>query len=179
VDPQRDGAVLRHVLFNGKNPWFRIDTKYQQVEGRWLPQSWTHTWTNNRKVQNVATFAVDKVEINPETSQDNFTVPIKPGMLVLVAEYPEPGKGLDPARPAKGTYRVETDGSWAPVGTPSGFVTTDGNPLPPESPRPWWLVALIALLATVAVTLVAFLLVRRRWRTSPGADASAPTGGPL
>ena len=42
-----------------------------------------------------------------DTADGDFTIPIKPGMIVKEYKYPDAGAGLDPARPAVKTSRAK------------------------------------------------------------------------
>jgi len=162
VDLGRQGAILRHTYWQGKNPWFRQDIEYTQTPHGWLPAKWTHTSTIGGRVTTIRRLNVDSVEVNPPLRKEDFTLPIEPGMIVLTHEYPDRGKGLDPNRPAKGKYRVGSDGEWEPLEPQTGFTTKEGIQLPPESGSRWWLWWTLGAVGLLVVLFVGVRVWRRR-----------------
>jgi hypothetical protein len=159
VDPFRQSAILRHIKWQGKNPWFRLDVEYTQTPHGWLPKKWTDTHTVGGRVMTITRLNVDSVDVNPSLREEEFTLPIEPGMILATYDYPVRGKGLDPTRPAKGKYRVGPGGEWEELEPQTGFTTTEGVQLPPDSGRRWlWWV-----LGVAAIIMVAFAGVRA-WR---------------
>jgi hypothetical protein len=162
IDPAKESAVVRHVYFSGKNPFFRFDTVYQNSTHGWVPASWTFAFTAGHLVE-VSRFTVESVEIDPVVMDADFALPIPAGSIVIVQTYPEAGKGLDPNKPASGTFRVDPAGKWLPLEEETGFTTGDGVQLAPESPNRrwlWWGSA--ALVGAFVATVVG--LYRRRMR---------------
>jgi hypothetical protein len=157
VDEDRQGAVLRHVYLQGRNPLFRFDIEYSQTNSGWYPQKWTQVVTLEGKVRTRIRIDVDSLEINPTLEVEQFTLPIRAGMIVQTYDYPPPGKGLDTARPAKGKYRVNADGEWVGLEPTTGFTTTEGIQLPPEAKgqRLVWL-----MLGLATMSLIAYFGVR-------------------
>jgi hypothetical protein len=143
VDLDRGGAIVRQVYFNDKmNPWYRFDTEYQEVGGGWLPRRWTLAKSMNHQVWEVEKVEVESVEVNPAITDEDFTIPITPGMVVQEVTYPSRGSGLDPSRPATRSTRVKKDGQSEMI-EERGFTTTEGIELPPEGKRfRWWWFAL-------------------------------------
>ncbi|MBY0461336.1 MAG: hypothetical protein K2V38_28805 [Gemmataceae bacterium] len=157
VDAGRQSAIPRRVYFQGKRPLFRQDVEHAETPHGWLPRKWTHTITEDGKVMTIVSWTVNSFEADLPFRDDDFTFEIKPGMIVSSYNYPARGKGLDVNRPAKGLYRIAENGDWEPLDKPTGFTTTEGVQLAPEtnSRRWWWLGsavgALLLLLATVAI----------------------------
>lgn len=139
IDPDRGSAIVRQVYFSHKtNPWHRFDIEYQAVAGGWLPKRWTLANSMDHKVWEVEKVEVGSVEVNPTVTDEDFTIPITPGMVVQEVNYPPRGKGLDPARPATRVTRAKKDGQTETL-EDRGFTTTDGVQLPPEDTRlRWW-----------------------------------------
>ncbi len=158
IDKERQAAVVRHTYFQGKNPWLRLDIINHETPQGWLPKSWTFTWTVGGKVQRIEKLIVDAFEANPEVIDADFTLPQTSGMIVHSDVYPEQGRGLDPARPAREMYRANSDGNREPIGERTGFTTIEGVQLPPDTGWKWlpWLIGG----GVVAVSLVSVLIMR-------------------
>lgn len=169
VDPAREGAIARHVYFGGKNPWIRIETNHQETMHGWLPKSWTCTWTPGGLVAKIQRLTVESIEYDPRVSAGDFTLPIKPGMIVETHSYPALGSGLDPTKPSTATFRVDPSGEWAELHS-KGFTTTEGVQLPYKRPRKaWWWIAGLITGAALMLAGAAWLWRRRRARGSAGA----------
>lgn len=163
VDPDRQSAIARHIYYSGGSPTFRLDVEHTQTPHGWLPKKWTHTTTVEGKVMTIIRLTVDSVEVNPALREEDFTLPLKPGMIVTTYDYPESGKGLDTARPAKGKYRVGADGELESMEPQTGFTTTKGIQLPPER-GPWrWLWWGIGAVCVLVVVLLIGARLRRAW----------------
>ena len=163
IDRGRQSAVVRHVYFAGKDPWNRLDSQFEETPDGWLPKTWACTWTSNGKVERISRFVVESREVNPVEQEDDFTLPIKPGMIVLSDQYAELGSGLDPTWPARATYRVAESGKWVELNS-KGFTTIEGVELPPESAWnriKWWLIG--GLMTTVLIVF-AGLWLRNHYR---------------
>jgi hypothetical protein len=159
VDADRDGAVARYVQFSGSNPWERLDVEWKRTDAGWWPDRWTLTWTVDGKVRRVYKMRVERFEANPAVADRDFTIPAKPGMKVVVHEYPGLGTGLNPAYPAERTYQVSASGSWEETAA-KGFTTLGGEHLPPAGRAwVWWAVAGAAV---VAILDTAWVIRRRR-----------------
>jgi hypothetical protein len=162
VDQSRESAILRHIRFNGTNPWYRLDVTHHDTPHGWLPKSWTVTWTTGGHVATVHRLTAVSFEVNPQLREDDFTLPIKPGMIVYTDEYPAVGTGLDPERPRNGTYRVEPSGRWVELNS-KGFTTIEGVELPRNSRRGyWWWVVGVAGTTVPVVAVMAWLRKRRK-----------------
>lgn len=163
VDTGRQSAIVRHVYFQGKKPLFRLDVEHAETPHGWLPKKWTHTTTMGGKVMTIVRWTVDSVEANPILREEDFTIPLKPGMIVTTNDYPASGKGLDTARPAKGKYRVGAGGELESMEPQTGFTTTTGIQLPPER-GPWrWLWWGIGAVCVLVVVLLIGVRLRRAW----------------
>jgi hypothetical protein len=163
IDRERGSAIYRHLTFTGYDPIVRTDAEWKQTEFGWQPDQWTHTWTLNGKVWKHYRMRIESFEANPKVSNDDFTIPARPGMLVEVQEFPDPGTGLNPSYPATKTYRILPSGAWEELSA-KGFTTLEGKVLPPE--RRWlWLWTTIAL--GIGSLVLVFYLLRRRRRASP------------
>lgn len=136
VDNDRDGAVARHVAFAGTNPWNRLDVEWKSGDSGWWPDRWSHTWTSQGQVRRVTKLRVESFEPDCPVVDADFTFPVKPGMKVVVVEYPEPGSGLDPTRPSEREYKVSDSGRWEELSA-KGFTTNEGVELPPEARHAW------------------------------------------
>ncbi len=166
VDTQRQSAVVRQIHWQGKNPWYRVDIDHQQTSHGWLPLKWVITNTISGEVQNIKRLNVEAIEANPSLVEEDFTLPIKPGMKVRINEFPGRGKGLDPQKPARTELAVGPDGS-NDVISREGFRTSEGVELPPASTSKWWWISGVSL----AVVIVVFLVLtwsRRRRTVSAG-----------
>lgn len=164
IDPAKDSAIARHTYFAGKNPWFQFDITYQNSERGWMPLSWIFAHSKGNKLIEVVHFTVEQLEANPTVTNDDFVLPISPGSIVQTQNFPEPGKGLDPLKPANGSFRVAADGKWITL-EESGFTTAEGMPLPPE-PRNqrwvWWTYASLIGIAGFAIAVLFYRLRMRR-----------------
>lgn len=161
VDTEKDGAIIRHTNFNGKNPWLRLDVTYHQTVDGWLPKAWTHTHTSDGRVVEVTRYTVTGFEPNPALSNKDFTLPVQPGAILWVDEYPERGRGLDTTRPARRKYRVDDSGRWIELES-VGFTTTEGIQLPPERRSSYWWLAGGGLAAAACVVVAYWLRHRSR-----------------
>ncbi|MCI0701587.1 MAG: hypothetical protein L0241_10935 [Planctomycetia bacterium] len=142
VDPARANCIVRQIYFSNKtNPFYRFDIEYQQLSGAWLPKKWTQTFSENFRVCEIERTDVTNVELDPTVSDDDFTIPITPGMIVKEYHYPDAGKGLDPQFPATKTSRAKPSGELEVVAE-TGFTTKEGKQLPPEREWRWWWIAL-------------------------------------
>lgn len=169
TDPQRQSAVLRQIHWQGKNPWFRIDIDHQQTPHGWLPLKWVVTHTIDGEVRNITRLSVEAIEANPSLVEDDFTLPIKPGMKVRINEYPGKGKGLDSQTPARTELTVGLDGS-EEVTKREGFRTKEGVQLPAESGSKWWWIGGVSLVVFLA-GFFAFTWARKR-RSAVGPNPS-------
>ncbi|HET6572017.1 MAG TPA: hypothetical protein VFG68_00315 [Fimbriiglobus sp.] len=146
TDPARDSAVLRKVLYSGKSPTCRLDVEFQGTPHGWLPKSWTVTWAFGGKVDKIERLTVTNIEFDLPLHADDFTLPVRPGMIILADQYPSPGTGLNPAYPAHAKYQVDESGRWVELEkkgftTFGGQVTDEGVQLPSGSTRRWWWIA--------------------------------------
>lgn len=104
----------------------------------------------------ITQLTVDLIEANPQYSEQEFTIPVIPGMVVQEYNYPTRGKGLDPTLPAKGKYRVGPGGDSELLEPRTGFTTMEGLQLPPESGTPqwlWWVFGGAGLIIALVVTV--------------------------
>jgi hypothetical protein len=155
VDPDRGAAIIRHVYYSRKNPWYRTDVEHESTAFGWLPKKWTLTWTVGGKVASISRLQVEKTEFNPPVRTEDFTLPIRPGMIVQGNQYPAPGTGLDPDYPARSHYRVDQGGALETLDQ-KGFTTAEGKLLPPQPSGRWrWWAggSLLVLAITVVIGL--------------------------
>lgn len=164
VDTKRDAAVVRHTYFSGKNPVARLDVTWKPEGSTWLPSEWTCTWTSGGKVQSKNHLRVERVDLNPAVSDDEFRYPLRPGMKVAEYDTPAPGTGLDPFRPSMKKY-VVGEGGGATVLEETGKTTLQGEQLPPESRDGWiwWVVGVgVAVLVIVVLAVLGRRFIRKR-----------------
>ena len=162
ADRGRAGAVVRHTYYSGKNPWFRLDVSFAEQTGAWMPTGWICIQYQgaSTKIQGKTTLKVDSLEFDLPVSESDFVQTPQPGDIVRVDEFPEPGAGLDPRKPATTILEPNSSGTLE-VKSETGFTTGEGKQLPPERHTGWlWWLALIPL-----VLAVAGILLRRRART--------------
>lgn len=164
VDATQDYSVVRHVSRSGSNPSSQIDIDYQRTALGSTPKRWTLTSLIGGRVDSIIDLAVTDVEFNVPLSDNDFTIPIRPGMRVDKLKYPDAGSGLDLEMPAKETYIVEADGTLKQVGA-SGFTTLEGRQLPPDSRHPWWHWAALAGICAGALFVGCMYLRRRASRS--------------
>lgn len=172
IDAQMDSAVVRKTRWSGKNPSYRTDITYQQTSSGWLPQTWSVVNSVGREVRTITKLTVDSAELNPSIQDDDFALPLRPNMVVMIDDFPGGGKGLDPAQPARTIAKVESSGDLV-VEKREGFRTLDGVQLPPEKNRKaWWWIGGVVLAMSLG-----FLLWRRKQRHLPGSSEAAMKGG--
>ena len=141
VDVGRQSAILRHTYYTGKNPYIRLDTVFRETPYGWLPHEYSVTWSEDvSTVVKVERMKVEKLEIDVAVEDGDFTLNLRPGMIVDESEIPGRGRGVNPDRPAVAVYVVGSDGELELQGKKRGFTTHDGVELPPESNRRriWW-----------------------------------------
>jgi hypothetical protein len=163
IDPARASAVLRYVYYSGRNPFFRLDVEYQRTPHGWLPKAWTHAQYSGPRLASTTRWVVDRFEVEPATTPEDFTLPIPPNSVVWEVEYPEPGRGLDPHKPGTTKYVTDEFGRRKEVER-TGFTTMEGVALPPEEPARWWRVGL-GVLAVLAVGAMSLLVLQRAIRS--------------
>ncbi len=164
IDPAKESAIIRQVYWGGKTPWFRFDMAYQKSKDGWMLASWTWAHTSERLVE-VSRFTVESMEIDPAITDADFILPIAPGSIVSVSNYPVPGQGLDPNKPATGKFRVDSAGKWIPLDEATGFTTGDGLQLAPESANRhwlWWGGGVLAGVVGIATVVVRYRRRNRR-----------------
>ena len=176
VDAARRGIVLRYVRYSQQKPAIRLDVRYRQAQEAWVPSEWTVTYSRKERVSRIYRLAVESYEPVPNTPESTFTLPIKPGMIVMTLNYPPRGAGFNTDYPANATYRIAADGAWRELNA-VGYMTTEGVRLPPERAwwRTWWW--LLAPLATVFV-LLAWRIIRRRGNTAASEPNHFSVGEP-
>lgn len=140
VDPARDSAVVRYVMYTRGNTVFNdIHINYQQTPRGWLLQGWTFTSLDGRGRPDVIyRMRVQERTIDPPVSDADFRLEARPGMLIEEREYLEPKTDrplVDPESKVK-LYRLGEEGEREEVPDPYG------RPQPAE-PRNWlpWLAA--------------------------------------
>jgi hypothetical protein len=145
LESEKASAIARFIGWDvtRKNPFVRLDIRYQVTAMQDRPESWAQTTTIGTKVMKIAKLKVEAFEADVPLNDADFTLPIRPGMIVKEFEYPPRGKGLDTSRPSERTYSASESGALKPEGVQRGFTTWDGVELPPESKRQWhwWAIA--------------------------------------
>src|SRR5205823_1478576 len=63
-----ESSIVRHVYYNGSNPWFLLDVKSRANEGTWLPEKWEMTHSRGGKVVKAYRLIVKSFELNPVIS---------------------------------------------------------------------------------------------------------------
>jgi hypothetical protein len=152
------------VRYSREKPVLRLDVNYHQVGEEWVAQDWVLTVSPNGQVSRIHRLTVEKFEPDPAAPESVFTIPAKPGMIVMTMNYPAKGSGLNPAYPANTTYVVQPDGTWRDVNA-VGFTTLAGEKLPPERTGPsWWWWAVGAVAVTAVISLAVVRAARRKAR---------------
>jgi hypothetical protein len=82
VDPSRESAVVRYIIYSGKNPWSDYDIRYEDTPSGWLPSAWTTTMRFNGKIFHSEEMQVNLCEINPSISDEDFELSVPPGTIV-------------------------------------------------------------------------------------------------
>ncbi len=102
VDPALESAVVRFVWYYRWKIYESTDIQYQKTPHGWLPESWSRSHSLEKIsgaagwLEQWSRFRVKEVTVNRRLDAGEFTVALKPGMVVV---------GTD-----KGHYRVEEDG---------------------------------------------------------------------
>ncbi len=163
INSRQKSAIQRYVFFTGSNPWSVLDLTWKNTDHGWWVDEWTETWNVSGRVRRINRLHVETFEPNPKVLDNDFTLPVKPGMKVTVGENPPLGKGLDPTKPAIKTYVISASGSWNEVSA-TGFTTLEGKELPPERSGKWVVWTIIFLV--VACSFLFYLLHRRNRRVA-------------
>jgi hypothetical protein len=163
VDLARDCAVVRHSSYMDGKLLTDLEVTYQQTSHGWLPQRWVGTTRNytNGQLINVTRLRVQEFAIEPEVTDTDFRIEIKPGMVILEDDFAAPKAEQDTLGKKRKFYRVAPDGKWLEIGQSSGS--------PSVSLWRRWLIPA----GIVAVLVLGFLLVRR-WKAGPGRRSPAP-----
>lgn len=158
IDRTRGGAILRHTYFSRKNPWARMDITFTQHGDSWMPSALTMTQYRNGNASWKANLKVDKIELDPIVSDDDFRFTPKPGDILSISTYPEPGLGLNPDVPATQILEYDQLGDFD-LKVETGFRTATGEPLSPVGAYHHlrWLVVV-----PIVVMIALFALRRRR-----------------
>jgi hypothetical protein len=171
ADAQRGGAVVRQIHWQGKNPWNRTDTEFQLTDHGWLPKSWAIVNTIGGEVRNITKMTVQTIEANPVLRDEDFTLPIKPGMRVRINDFPTKGSGLDPSIPARSVATVD-EGGRLEVTSSESHRNLDGTEVVKEPSGRWiWLVGFLSL---AAIVLICLWVRRRAGRTNSGGGDITP-----
>lgn len=154
IDLERESAVVRYVMFLNNKPYVVAEVEHEKTASGWMPKSWVFTmqWTLSGMAQHLERMVVEKREIDPKVSDEDYQIAEKPGMRVIRYRYPEPSPGNpQPASQSK-TFRVQENGKLQEVSLEDGVET-------PVNRYSWWWLALIP-----AIGLGAWPLLR--WRKS-------------
>lgn len=88
IDPARESAVLRQIVYVNGQPIRDSDINYQESSRGWFPRNWTITdRLGNGKTLFWEQMEVKELTFDPAFEDADFKVEIKPGMRVLETEY--------------------------------------------------------------------------------------------
>ena len=155
TDPARDSAIVRYVMYSGKNIFNNIDIQYQQTPHGWLPERWTFTHYSGTVPTVIYRMRVESWQAAPPTSDADFDLPVKPGMIVEERVYDDTVNPLVAPKSATRVYRYGESGGKSEIPDPLG------RPRDLGGKTPWWYWAVGGALA-VAVIAASFWLVRKR-----------------
>ena len=111
VDTERDSAIVKMVLKEqmARRVVYEIEIDYQETPGGWLPRSWTRTEFRLGKMVNSERIEVERIDVLPPVSDQDFILEATAGMYVKDERYRldvETGRLKSDAA----HYRLETDG---------------------------------------------------------------------
>ena len=109
VDLERDSAIVKMVLKEQMAPRIVCEIQYQETSGGWLPRSWSRTEFLQGKMENSERIEVERIDILPPISDQDFVLEATPGMYVKNERYlldTETGR----LKSDVANYRLETDG---------------------------------------------------------------------
>jgi hypothetical protein len=154
VDVERGSAVVRYVTYSESQPVLDLQLTYEETPSGWFPEKWEVT----RRQRGGKAFAVERMrvmerELNANTAEAEFDIPVRPGMVVQKVRYGEKA-GAPTSLPAEQrTFRVGEWGQWNEI--------VNGV----ERPNLSWLVwVLVAALSALALAGLGVFAVRRRRR---------------
>jgi hypothetical protein len=156
IDPSRQSAVLRYVMYSDKRIFNDIDIEYQQTAHGWLPQRWTFTHYSGTAPTVIYRMKVDRWEANPPTTEADFDIKAEPGMLVEERVYDESVHPLVDPKSAVRVYRLEEGGGKTEIPDPFGRPRD-------LSPRwRWWQWAAAAVVTATVLAGIGWTVRRRR-----------------
>ncbi len=159
VDPERDGAILRHTAYSNENPIVDREVAWQATAHGWLPLRWTETYRTGpgrKRIDSVTRLEVVDFEADPAVTAADFRVAIEPGMDVAEATVTKAGQ-------QKKTFRVRADGGWNEV--------VNGVEQPGRSWAPYYWGG---ALAAVVLGLALWHLRRKARRHTPPPTSGTP-----
>ena len=164
VRPDRLSAITRYVYLSDGEPWFRMEIEWADSAIGWMPRSWTHVLTTDGKnVKRRYSLRIEHFEANPSVSDEDFTIPVTPGMKrVIVTEEPPAGLQTQAGFPGRRTYRISDDGTWVEMAW-EGWQDAEGRTIPLSSHRNP-LGRLIGI--AIVVLFGGYVIFRRRCRRS-------------
>jgi len=140
-DPARGGAVVRERI-EGANQISELNVSYRETPAGWFAEHWSvHDGAPGEPLREAGRYQVEKFELNPAVTDDDFRIVFRPGLGVT-----KDGR----------SYRVAEDG------TLTKFVPDNPQPNAIEQldDRTKWIGA--ALLALVILLIALFLWLRHR-----------------
>jgi hypothetical protein len=133
VDPARGSAIVRDVFYIDGQEWSHTDISYVQIAETWLPDGWTFTIFDGKRVTGLR--QVDNVDVEINSSFDEVEFRVEPTAGMFVADHTN-----------KRTYRKGGPGeadmdaeAFIRMDRAKGFSRMNPHLL-------WWLVALAPLL---------------------------------
>jgi hypothetical protein len=158
IDFQQRGAIHEYRHFASSEPWDAIEVAWKKDAHGWWLERWTHTWFDAGAVHRTMRLEVESFEPNSIVTDDDFTLPAKPGMKVTVAHPSTPGNPGYPHVPDYKYYIVLSSGKWKEVDEKDfasigkmGLLGGHG------AMGLWW-----AIVALVLVVGIAYYLFRHR-----------------
>jgi hypothetical protein len=153
LDPAHESAVVRMTEYAGTTGTVYSDMtiSHQPTSAGHLPSGWVFTLGGgDRPTRFIERFKVDGIDIDPPVEPADFTIAVRPGMLVArTAVGSSPGGEQD----NRSLFRVSPSGVWEPVSFAGSVEVRATNGWP-------WLIG--GILAFVAVAAAGIFWRRRR-----------------
>jgi hypothetical protein len=106
VDPGRDSAIVRYIVYSGGKPFSDTVVQYGKTTQSWLPKSWTFTSFTDGKTDYFQNVTVENSEIEPAYSGAEFELEPSPGMLIQEFHNQESPNSLFTSRAEIKSYRA-------------------------------------------------------------------------
>jgi hypothetical protein len=164
VDPARDSAIVRYVMYSGKNIFNNIDMQYQKTPHGWLPKQWVFTHYSGTMPSVIYRMHVESWSANPGMSDADFDIPTAPGMIVEETVLDETNHPLVNPKSATRVYRYGEDGSRTEI--PDSY----GRPRSLGKETHWWYWAAGGVIVLIAAGFLIWRVLRNR-----GGDSTTPT----